>query len=653
MRSWRIIRIFSYGTIVLLFFLIMRHSGSEEVQRTVPFSSETVRSFIIDYSNNQFLKDGRAFQYIGGEMHYFRVPRELWKDRLKKLKAAGLNVVQTVVEWSGHQPAQNRIVFEGNYNLSSFLKEAQKVGLLVTLRPGPYIGAGRDNGGFPYWLSTRVPREKWRTSDDQFLDVLDKWLDILLPTVKTFLYENGGPVIMIQLESGRCDGIYKKHIFQVFRAYLGRSVPLFTVGTVQQFPCSKIGGALTTVNVGVKNYAQWDLNQTRRANGGKGPVAVTEYRTGCFDTHNFAHAPLDIGAVLKNLDTILKHNASVVLYMFHGGTNFGFSNGATAASPHVTSYDYRAPLSEAGDPTVLYYEIRRVISKYVPLLPLTEEVSAAPKLGFGPITMLCGPSLRDVMRYFRNEASLKITEAKTPLSFEAIGHGYGYVLYETPLPTFYGSMKLSIPKMRDRAYIFGDSSVYVMQRSKTAVHLKLRNGPLSILVENTGRYSSGKNVGEQKGILSNVSLGEHVLINWTMQAVPINEQRDVNTLFAFIKSSVGSEDCTVPRFFFGSFILEEGQEPLDTFLDTEGWTKGVAFLNGFNLGRYWPVVGPQVTLYVPGSVVLPYPQENYLVLFETEGLRLPGATVKLVTVPRLNDRTTLYKAKNVVYVVNV
>ncbi|KAM7287533.1 beta-galactosidase-like [Ixodes scapularis] len=268
------------------------------------------------------------------------------------------------------------------------------------------------------------------------------------------------------------------------------------------------------------------FDSVRRAQG-KGPLIVTEYYSGWMDHWGSPHTKTDSSEVLKTFEEILSFNASVNFYMFHGGTNFGFSNGRNPPS-QPTSYDYGAPLSEAGDPTDLYYKIRNITSKYLPLPPGKPPVPA-PKLNEGTV--------------------------------------------------------------------------------------------------------------ELRGILSNVTLGGHLLTNWTMEGVPLSTPEQLSLFSKFLTTLNGEPKFEVPGVFFGYFMLPRGQEPLDTFLDPTGFGKGVAILNGFNLGRYWPSIGPQVTLYVPGTLLLPYPQVNLVALFEMESAPEGLKTVKFVDVPNIDGPT--------------
>ncbi|XP_064462745.1 beta-galactosidase-like [Ornithodoros turicata] len=615
------------------------HKQQEDADSQQSKTSKKERNFTIDYQNNVFLKDGEPFRIIAGAIHYFRVPKPYWKDRLRKMKAAGVNAVETYVEWSGHEPQPGSYNFVGMYDIEDFIKTAQSLDLLVILRPGPYICAERENGGLPYWLLGKNAKRTLRRSLKPYIFAVDKWFGVLGPLIAPLLYHNGGPIIMVQIEneygtSLAHDFSYMKHLVTVWRLHLGPHVPLFTTDGAEKEALNygTVKGALATVDFkpGFDVQEAWQLAQ--EANHGKGPFVVGEFYTGWFDRWGDRHARIDNAVFVRTLEEILKRNGSVIFYMFHGGTNFGFSNGAHPP-PQTTSYDYAAPLSEAGDPTDLYFDIVDVISRYGVGRPTDLPVPSA-KLNYGSVKMSCGPSLISTMKHFRRINMLKSIKSVQPMGFEAMGQDYGYVMYTTTIPfTTNRTSKLSIPRFRDRAYVTYGSSTRVLepQRDMPATISVSKGDTLTITVENAGRVNHGENIGGQKGILHHVTLDDKMLTHWVMEAVPITIDSQVHELIKFINNPEHNweHNCTTPGFFSGRFTLREGEDTLDTFLDPTGWTKGVAFINGFNLGRYWSARGPQVTLYLPGCFLRPHPHENNILLLEMEGMKLVNMSVKL------------------------
>ncbi|KAJ8779001.1 hypothetical protein J1605_013235 [Eschrichtius robustus] len=332
------------------------------------------RSFVVDPDHDRFLLDGAPFRYVSGSLHYFRVPRVLWADRLFKMRMSGLNAVQFYVPWNYHEPEPGVYKFNGSRDLFAFLKEATLANLLVILRPGPYICAEWEMGGLPAWL-LRKPKIHLRTSDPDFLAAVDSWFKVLLPKIHPWLYHNGGNIISIQVENEygsyrACDMSYMRHLAGLFRALLGDKILLFTTDGPEGLKCGSLQGLYTTIDFGPGLLSKAD-NMTKifallRKYEPRGPLVNSEYYTGWLDYWGQNHSTRSVPAVTKGLENMLKLGASVNMYMYHGGTNFGYWNGADEKGrflPITTSYDYDAPISEAGDPTPKLFAIRNVISK--------------------------------------------------------------------------------------------------------------------------------------------------------------------------------------------------------------------------------------------------------------------------------------------------
>ncbi|CAN7950221.1 unnamed protein product, partial [Ixodes pacificus] len=314
-----------------------------------------------------FLKDSRFFRYISGEIDYFRVPRAYWKDRLHKMRMAGLNTIASYVEWSGHEPQPGKLNFVDNYDLVEFCKEAQREDLLVILRVGPYICGERDNGGFPSWLYNTTAPNKFRTIDKSFMDATEKWLGELLPRIKETFYKNGGSVIALQVENEygiqMCDSAYMPGVYNIFKKHVEGDAILFTddYWRAKDHKCGGIHDVPKAANM----YASDSVTTVRSAmnsiNSQGCPLFLMELYVGWY--FRWGEAP-EKSTRPKFMDTfkeLIRTNASVNIYMFHGGTNFGFSAASAGDSPLVTSYDYNAPLSEAGDPRDLYHKLRDII----------------------------------------------------------------------------------------------------------------------------------------------------------------------------------------------------------------------------------------------------------------------------------------------------
>uniref|UniRef100_A0A0P4WBE4 Beta-galactosidase n=2 Tax=Scylla olivacea TaxID=85551 RepID=A0A0P4WBE4_SCYOL len=600
-----------------------------------PDKGSQERSFVIDYDNNQFLKDGRPFRYVSGSIHYFRVLPSEWRDRLRKMRMAGFNALQTYVEWASHEPEYGMYDFSGMRNLTHFLTIAQEEDLVVILRLGPYMDAERDMGGFPYWLLNKNPDMRLRSSDPTYLKYVDIWFrDVLLPIVKPLLYENGGPIIMLQVENEYgsypdCDFAYTSHLRDLVVAGVGKGPVLFTTdGDGKNYlKCGKIPEVYATVDFGSGTNAIKAF-ETMRLFEPRGPLVNSEYYPGWLDHWGVPHNTVKAEVVAKTLDVMLALNASVNMYMFHGGTSFGFTAGSNLGNRFQacpTSYDYDAPLSEAGDPTEKYWVLRNVTGKYLPLPP-GEVPPASPKFGYGKV------SLAPTGSVFQMADLLQKVTNKWPLTFEELLVPNGIVVYQTVLPfRIADPARLTLGDIHDRGYVFVDTKFAGMvSREQNMYDLAIYARPnqtITIVAESQGRICFGSQINDFKGITTNVTLSDHTLEGWTMIPLPITHTSRLQNALAHLHHWAAGQnmpplglqgtDKGGMTFFSGSFqVPEDSSHPRDTFLRLDGWNKGVAWVNNFCLGRYWPEVGPQVTLYVPRGVL--HQGTNTLVLLEQE-----------------------------------
>lgn len=576
--------------------------------------SSSSRSFTIDYENDVFLKDGEPFRYISGSFHYFRVAEFYWKDRLAKMKAAGLNTLQTYVAWNMHEAQEGKYDFEGNNDLVGFIQMAQSVGLLVIVRAGPYICAEWDLGGFPPWLLRNYTTAKLRSSSDKgYIAAVDRWMGVLLPKLKPLLYANGGPIIAVQVENEygsyfTCDHQYMSHLQEVFEQHLGKDVILFTTDGAndKMLECGSLPSLFTTVDFGpgVDPAVPFTLLRKYQPNG---PLVNSEFYPGWLDHWAEQHQTRNAAEFAIYLDKILALNASVNMYMFEGGTNFGFMNGANGYQdsrvfqPQPTSYDYDAPLTEAGDPTTKYFVIMETIAKYAtvppgPVPPPTQKFS------YGKVNMTKISSIFDALHFLTPSGPVLRNDT---LTMEQIGQNYGFILYRTIIPVSGPAADLGIPGLRDRGIVFVNQvrqATLIRVGGKTNATIEVKEGAtLDILVENMGRVNYGPHLQDPKGILGNVTLNGAVLRNWTIYPLHLDDfvgRKKSSLIKLKSKSSV-----QIPSFYHGNIPPAPEGIPMDTFLKLPGWFKGQAFVNGFNIGRYWPVVGPQITLYVPASIL--------------------------------------------------
>ena len=539
-----------------------------------------------------FSINGEPFRLLSGGLHYFRVHPGQWADRLRKARLMGLNTVETYVPWNLHQPQPDEFRTDGGLDIAAFLDLAASEGLHVLLRPGPYICAEWEGGGLPSWLLAE-PDIRLRTRDPRFLAAVDDYFARLLTPLRPYLATQGGPVVAVQVENEYGaygdDTAYLEHLAESLRR-CGVDVPLFTCDQPADLARGTLPGVLATANFGsrpAQNLA------ALRAQQPKGPVMCTEFWIGWFDRWGGHHVVRDHDHAAQELDELLAAGASVNFYMFHGGTNFGFTNGANdkhTYRPTVTSYDYDAPLDEAGDPTEKFTAFRNVIAKYAPV-PAEPVPPRSPKLAATAVVLPESAVLLGCA-----EALGEAVGSPQPLTMEQLGQDFGFVLYETALASA-GPALLEVEHVRDRAQVFVDGlPAGVLERENhehaLAVTAPQEGGVLSVLVENQGRVNYGPGIHDRKGLLGQVLLDGEELTGWTCRPLPLT---DVSAL-PFRASTVTPLG---PTFHRGSFDVDE---PADTFLHLDGWTKGSVWINGFALGRYWSR-GPQRSLYVPAPVL--------------------------------------------------
>ncbi|MFD8012399.1 glycoside hydrolase family 35 protein [Streptomyces sp. NPDC058955] len=581
----------------------------------------------LEIADDGFRLDDRPFRIISGGLHYFRVHPEQWADRLHKARLLGLNTVETYVPWNLHAPRPGEFRLDGGLDLPRFLDLAAAEGLHVLLRPGPYICAEWEGGGLPSWLLAEDDIAL-RSRDPRFLAAVDAYLAALLPPLRPHLSTAGGPVIAVQLENeygayGDDPG-YLADLAALLRTH-GVDVPLFTCDQPGDLVRGGLDGVLRTVNLGSR--VADGLDRLRRAQQ-TGPLMCSEFWIGWFDRWGAVHTTRDAADAAADLDRLLAAGASVNLYMFHGGTNFGLTNGANDKGtyrPTVTSYDYDALLDESGDPTPKYEAFRATIARHAPV-PADPVPAPAPKLTPARVELTASAAL-----FEQNGLFGRPVRADRPLTMEQLGQSFGFVRYETEL-TAAGPAVLRVDEVRDRAQVFVDGQpVGVLERENhehALAFLSPRPGArLTVLVENQGRVNYGPGIHDRKGLLGPVTLDGRELTGWHSSPLPLD------SLDALDPRALASDGPVVgPALHRGSFELER---PADGHLALDGWTKGHAWINGFPLGRYWSR-GPQTTLYVPGPVLRPGRNEITV-------LELHATTTRTV---ELRDRADLGPAED-------
>ena len=575
---------------------------------------------MLTWDKTSFRLHGKEFHIYSGAMHYFRIPPQYWEDRLQKLKAAGFNTVETYVCWNLHEPQKGQFDFSGRLDLVRFLETARKVGLYALVRPGPYICAEWDFGGLPAWL-LRDKGLRLRCSDPRFLDHVADYFRVLLPKLLPLQSSRGGNLLAVQVEneygSYGNDKTYLRWLRDLIRS-CGVEVPLFTSDgpAPSMLSGGTVEGVLPTVNFG--SGADKAFQALKQMSGG-GPKMCTEFWCGWFDHWGEKHHTRDSEEMLRELSLLLEQDASFSLYMFHGGTNFGFTAGANQHiryNPTVTSYDYDAPLNEYGDYTPKYFAIRELLCRHqgIPLPPLPPR----PQLQeLGEVTLVERAELRENL-----EVLGTVHRSPLPEPMEHYGQNFGLIDYRTCLPGDYEGGTLTLEGLGDRAYVYRDGALLgILDQGKPRgllEQLRPRNAlpfpsspagtQVEILVEAMGRVNYGSHLENRKG-LTGVRLGGKSLMDFTVTSLPLEHLEGVR---------YGEEASRYPLALRGYFDADSQK---DCFVALDGFTKGMVYINGFHLGRYWSC-GPQRTLYLPGAL-LHTDRRNEVVVLELEDCARP------------------------------
>ncbi len=549
-------------------------------------ASAAAPRFIVQ--DDEFSLDGKPFQILAGEMHYPRIPRAYWRDRLRKLKSLGLNTLTTYVFWNAHETAPGVYDFAGNLDIAAYVRMAQAEGLWVNLRPGPYVCAEWDGGGLPAWL---FPEETGiaRTRDPKFIEPMKRWFKRLGQELAPLLIDNGGPIILTQVENEYgafgADHGYMEQVMQAERD-AGFSGLLYTADPSQFIANGSLPGVVAGINFGTHYKAEEEF--AARAKVRKdGPFFNSELWGGWFDAFGDLHATMEIPPLIASLKWMLDRKMSISFYMLHGGTSFGWYAGANWDSKgyaaDISSYDYDAILDEAGRPTPKYEAVLALLKNYLPAqafaaLPEAEAPVIVPRFRLKEVAALSQLLTKPVLQ-------------KTPKSLDASGQMHGLMLYRHRAAVA-GRGELKFGDIRDYALIrINGKAVATLDRrlKEASATIDLPKGAvLEVLADTHGHCNYGKNIGrDQKGIIGAVTLNGAPLEGWEQFALPMDGLEGLSF------SSTAAEG---PAFYRGTFAVNT---PGFTFLDLRGWGKGYVFVNGHNLGRYWSV-GPQRAMFVPG-----------------------------------------------------
>ena len=543
-------------------------------------------------STNDFLLDGQRLQIRCGEIHAARVPKEYWRHRLQMAKAMGLNTVCAYLFWNLHEPKPGEFNWSGQADDAEFCRIAQEEGLWVILRPGPYACAEWEMGGTPWWM-LKNDGIKLRSRDPRYLEPAKKYLQEVGRVLAPQQITHGGNIIMVQVENEY--GFFGKdaqYVDELRKSLVdaGFDVPLFQCNP----PSVMKNGLLTNLFQAANFGSDVKNNFTKlRVLQPSGPLICSEFYPGWFDTWGQPHHFGNAEKYLRDLKYMLDAGASFSIYMAHGGTTFGLWSGCDRPfKPDTSSYDYDAPISEAGWATPKFFQTRELFSKY--LLPgekLPEPPAPNPVISFAPVT------LTEIAPVFDNlPANPNIDEV--PSAMEKYGQGYGAILYRTTIPTG-AAATLEAGAIHDFGFVFVDGKrIGVLDRRSGAAKIPLparaKEAQLDILVEPMGRINFGAEMLDPKGLLAPVKLDGTELKDWRIFNLPLDEKMVGGLKFQSRKQKAESENQ--PTFWRGEFTLEKAG---DTFLDLHNWGKGVVWVNGHCLARFWNI-GPSQTAYAPG-----------------------------------------------------
>ena len=556
-------------------------------------------------NGDRFELDGKPFQILSGAIHYSRVPRAYWRDRFRKARAMGLNTVETYVFWNLHETSPGVFDFSGQNDIAEFIREAQQEGLFVILRPGPYVCAEWEFGGFPAWL-LHEPGMEARSNNPAFIADVSRWFHRLGRELAPLQSENGGPIVAVQVEneygSFGSDHEYMEQIHHILVDSGFSKAMLYTADGADELPNGSLPELPAVINFGTGN-AKTEFAKLAKLRP-NAPRMCGEYWDGWFDHYGDKHHTASGKAEAEELKWMIGQGISVNLYMFHGGASFGWMNGANSNGenyePDTTSYDYDAPVSEDGALSYKFDLFRDVISKATGITPPSPP-APTPLRTYSPVSLSCGPSIWD-----RLPAPVESNQVQ---SMEDVGQAYGYILYRTTIPAAQ-SGELHIDQLHDFAQIYLDGTLVGtldrrLDQSSLPIKVTHPGARLDILVENTGRVNFGRKfIYERAGITRQVLLGNTPLTGWKIYPLPM---RDVSAV------EFQSDECTGARFFGAKFDVDE---PADTYLDVRALGKGQVFVNGQPLGRFWNV-GPQGALYLPASWLRK--GSNEVVVFDLDG----------------------------------
>lgn len=583
---------------------------------------------MLEIKNNEFYMDSKPFKIYSGAMHYFRIFPDYWKDRLLKLKLAGFNTVETYTCWNLHEPKPGEFCFEGILDIVKFIETAKEVGLYCIVRPGPYICAEWDFGGLPAWL-LKDKNMQIRCCYPDYLKAVERYYKKLLPMLVPHLASNGGNIIAMQIENEYGSyGNDKEYLNFIENLMKECRIDVLYFTSDGNWKNMLSGGSLPdtykVLNFGSKVKTAFNCFKDFENDG---PNMCGEFWCGWFDHWNSKHHTRKAGSVTSEVKDFLDIGASFNFYMFHGGTNFGFTAGANYNKhyePTITSYDYCALLNEWGDYTPAYHEVRKLLCEHQGIE--MKDLPASPKLqSIGKVKLTEYAPLFDNLKNIAEKH-----RSPVPESMEYFGQNFGMIYYETILSGKYDLSPVKIKGVHDFAYIYFDSKLK-KRIFRTAFTGKAKNlksllpwnnnenllmsaldgeRKIGVLVDTMGRVNYGEKMIDRKGI-TDIYIGNQRQMEYDVYTIPLDNLENLE---------YGKDKNDVPLFLKGSFKTNSNA---DCFVHLDGFTKGYVWINGFNLGRYWNV-GPQKSLYIPGALLK---NKNEIIILEMEGFSKPVISI--------------------------